>query len=160
MKLLDLVEPSSIVASLGGTERAAVIRELVEVLARGGQIDPSQCESVVKSILVREKTRGTTAFGKGVAAPHTKLAGQSRVVCAVGRSETGVDFAALDGEAVFGVFLLVSPEDQAERHLQAMNVVFRTLQRERFRKFLRQCGSAQEIYELLREADDAGAAAE
>lgn len=159
MKLLDLVEPSSILASLSATDKAGAIRELVEALASGGRIDASQSESVVKSILVREKTRGTTAFGKGVAAPHTKLAGQRKVVCAVGRSATGVDFAALDGEAVFGVFLLVSPEDQPELHLQAMNIVFRTLQRDRFRKFLRQCASAQEIYELLREAD-AGAAAE
>ena len=154
MKLLDLVDRRAIVAELQGPDRNAVIRELVQVLADAGQISPDEVERTVKSIVARERTRGTTGFGKGVAVPHAKVEGQPRVVAAVGRSVSGIDFASLDGEPVFGLFLIVSPVDQAEQHLQAMDVVFRVLQQEKFRKFLRQSDTTEKIYDLLAEADE------
>ena len=66
----------------------------------------------------------------------------------------GVDFESLDGQPVFGVFLLLSPAEQPEEHLRAMDLIFRVLQQERFRKFLRQSDSPEKIIELLREADE------
>jgi len=154
MKLLDLVHPKAIVPNLASPDRNGVIRELVRVLADAKQIEADSAESVIKSIIARERTRGTTGFGKGVAAPHAKFDGLSRVVTAVGRSTTGIDFASLDGEPVYGVFLILSPSDAPEEHLRAMDLVFRHLQQERFRKFLRQSDSAERIYDLLKEMDE------
>jgi mannitol/fructose-specific phosphotransferase system IIA component (Ntr-type) len=65
----------------------------------------------------------------------------------------GVDFAALDHQPVFSVFLLLSPDNQPQQHLQAMNIVFSNLQRDMFRRFLRQSTSREAIVELLDEAD-------
>lgn len=154
MKLLDLVHPKAIVAELKSQDRNGVIRELVQVLAAAKLIESEAVESIVKSIITRERTRGTTGFGKGVAAPHAKIDGLSRVVAAVGRSSQGVDFASLDGELVYGLFLILSPADEAEQHLRAMDLVFRHLQQERFRKFLRQSDDAKKIYDLLKEVDE------
>jgi mannitol/fructose-specific phosphotransferase system IIA component (Ntr-type) len=61
---------------------------------------------------------------------------------------------ALDKEPVYSVILLISPEDNPDRHLQAMESVFRHLQKEKFRKFLRMCRSSEQIHELLVEADE------
>jgi mannitol/fructose-specific phosphotransferase system IIA component (Ntr-type) len=154
MKLLDLVHPSSIIAELESLDRNGVIRELVQLLADAGLIDGESVERIVKSIIVRERTRGTTGFGKGVAVPHTKVEGLSRVVAAVGRSSRGVDFASLDGEPVYAVFLIASPAEQPEEHLRAMDLVFRHLQQEKFRKFLRQADEPEKVFELLKEADE------
>jgi PTS system nitrogen regulatory IIA component len=154
MKLLDLVHPKAIVAELKSQDRNGVIRELVQVLAAAKLIDSEAVEGIVKSIITRERTRGTTGFGKGVAAPHAKIDGLSRVVAAVGRSSQGIDFASLDGELVYGLFLILSPTDEAEQHLRAMDLVFRHLQQERFRKFLRQSDDASKIYDLLKEVDE------
>ena len=154
MKLVDLVRPSSIIAELKAVDRNGVIRELVHCLADDGVIDQATAESVIKSIIARERTRGTTGFGKGVAAPHAKLEGLERVVAAIGRSSRGVDFASLDGEPVFAVFLILSPSERPEEHLRAMDLVFRNLQQERFRKFLRQSRQAEDVYELLKESDE------
>jgi PTS system fructose-specific IIA component/PTS system nitrogen regulatory IIA component len=154
MKLLDLVHPKAIIADLQSRDRNGTIRELVHVLAEADLIEADAVESIVKSIITRERTRGTTGFGKGVAAPHAKIENLPRVVAAVGRSVQGIDFASLDGEPVFGVFLILSPSDEAEQHLRAMDLVFRHLQQERFRKFLRQCDDAEKIYDLLREVDE------
>lgn len=154
MKLLDVVHPKAIVADLESRDRNGVIRELVRVLAEAELIGPDAVGGIVKSIITRERTRGTTGFGKGVAAPHAKIDGLKRVVAAVGRSTQGVDFASLDREPVYGVFLILSPSDDPEEHLRAMDLVFRHLQQERFRKFLRQSDSAERIYDLLKEVDE------
>ena len=54
---------------------------------------------------------------------------------------------------VYSVVLLLSPENQPQQHLQAMNIVFSNLQKDMFRKFLRQSATRQAIVELLDEAD-------
>ncbi len=153
MKLLDLIDRRSIIAELESTDRNGVIRELVEVLASAKLIEQSVVESLVRSIVTRERTRGTTGFGKGVAVPHAKVEGLSRIVASVGRSSRGVDFASLDGQPVYSVFLVVSPAEQPEMHLRAMDLIFRHLQQEQFRKFLRQADCVDKIYDLLSEAD-------
>jgi len=86
--------------------------------------------------------------------PHAKVEGLSRVVAAVGRSSRGIDFGSLDGQPVYCVFLIVSPADQPEEHLRAMDLVFRHLQQEKFRKFLRQSDRPEMVYDLLKEADE------
>ncbi|MFQ5805307.1 MAG: PTS sugar transporter subunit IIA [Phycisphaerae bacterium] len=154
MKLLDLVHPKAIIAELQARDRNGVIRELVQVLADSKLIEAGAVDSTVKSIIARERTRGTTGFGKGVAAPHAKIDDLPRVVAAIGRSARGVDFSSLDGGLVYGVFLILSPNNEPEQHLRAMDLVFRHLQQERFRKFLRQSDDAEKIYDLLKEVDD------
>lgn len=154
MKLLDLIDRQSIIPNLAGNDRNGVIRELVERLGAAHLVDPQQVDGIVRSIVTRERTRGTTGFGKGVAVPHVKVEGQERIVAAVGRSSQGVDFGSLDGQPVYSVFLIVSPADQPEDHLRAMDLVFRHLQQEQFRKFLRQSDQTEKIYDLLSEADE------
>jgi len=154
MKLLDLVRPTCIVPELAATDRNGAIRELVQVLADARLIEQSAVEGIVRSIVTRERTRGTTGFGKGVAVPHAKVEGLSQIVASVGRSTSGIDFSSLDGQPVHIVFLIISPADQPDEHLRAMDLVFRHLQQERFRKFLRQMDTAERIYDLLKEADE------
>lgn len=154
MKLLDLISPESIIADLESNDRNGAIRELVGALARAGRLPEELVDGVSKSIITRERSRGTTGFGKGMALPHAVIPGLEQVVAAIGRSTRGIDFSSLDGEPVYGVVLLVSPEEQQEDHRRAMDLVFRHLQQEKFRKFLRQSTDATKIHDLLKEADD------
>ena len=154
MKFQDLVHKDAIRPELDATERNAVIRELIQAIVDTGGLPAAQAESVAKSIIARERTRGTTGIGKGVAAPHAKVEGLEKVVTAVGRSGPGIDFSSLDGGPVHAVFLVLSPVDKPEEHLAAMDFIFRHLSRERFRKFLRQAPDADAILDLLREADE------
>ena len=75
------------------------------------------------------------------------------MVGTIGRSVAGIEFAALDHQPVFTIFLLLSPENQPQQHLQAMNIVFSNLQKDIFRRFLRQSATREAIVELLDEAD-------
>lgn len=154
MKLTELVSPRAIIPVLSASDRNGVVRELVAALEAAGDVPAGMSETVIRSIISRERTRGTTGFGKGVAAPHAKIDGLSRVVGAIGRSTRGVDFSSLDGGLVYCVVLILSPASDAEQHLVAMNLVFKHLQNERFRKFLRQSDTTEKIYDLLKETDE------
>ena len=59
---------------------------------------------------------------------------------------------------ILSVFLLLSPVNNPDGHLQAMENIFRNLQQDTFRRFLRQSDTKQKIVELLEEADQASAA--
>ena len=109
-------------------------------------------ETLSAQILKREKN-GSTGFGKGVAVPHVKHPDIERMVAAVGVSQRGVEFNALDKQPVFSVFMLISPADKPDQHLHAMESIFANLQNDQFRKFLRQASSRDEVVELLHEAD-------
>ena len=151
-KLTDIVSEGAIVASLASAERDAVIAELVDALVACGAAKAAIRDELVAKVLERER-RGSTGFGRGVAVPHVKHKGVHRMTAAVGLSQRGVDFAALDRQPVYSVVLLLSPEDRPEEHLQAMEVIFKNLSKDTFRRFLRQATTVAEVRTLLEEAD-------
>ena len=152
MKLRDFIINEAICSELKATDRDGAIRELVTSLAAGGALPVSAVDEVVAALVKREQN-GSTGFGKGVAVPHVKHAKVKKMAGTIGRSAVGIDFAALDHQPVFSIFLLLSPENQPQQHLQAMNIVFSNLQKDIFRRFLRACASREAIVELLDEAD-------
>ncbi|MEM0913439.1 MAG: PTS sugar transporter subunit IIA [Planctomycetota bacterium] len=152
MKLTDFVQPEAVVAPLESTERDEVIKLLVDRLVAAGAAPKSIRDELVDQILTREK-QGSTGFGRGVAVPHVKHEKVKKIAAAVGVSPTGIDFNALDKGPVYSVFLLMSPKDQPDQHLQAMENIFSNLQNDRFRKFLRQASTPEEVVDLLEESD-------
>jgi nitrogen PTS system EIIA component len=152
MKLSEFIVTDAITPELQSTDRDGVIRELVTALATAGALREDAVDDVVAALIKREQN-GSTGFGKGVAVPHVKHAKVNKMVGTIGRSVSGVDFAALDHQPVYSVVLLLSPENQPQQHLQAMNIVFSNLQKDMFRRFLRQSATREAITELLDEAD-------
>jgi PTS system nitrogen regulatory IIA component len=152
MKFSDFIVNDAIVPDLQASDRNDAIRELVTSLAGAGAVGQDAVEELVAALIKREQN-GSTGFGKGVAVPHVKHARIKKMVAAVGRSGAGIDFAALDHQPVYSIVLLLSPENQPQQHLQAMNIVFSNLQKDMFRRFLRQSDTREGIVELLNEAD-------
>jgi PTS system nitrogen regulatory IIA component len=152
MKLREIVVERAIVPRLESTSRDEIIAALVDALVVGGAVKPEQRDEFVKAVIKREK-RGSTGVGQGVAIPHVKSPGATSISVAIGVSPTGVDFAALDRQPVYIVFLVVSPEERPEEHIDAMHLIVTTLGQQQFRRFLRQATSVQDVLTLLEEAD-------
>lgn len=153
MKLADLIHAPSVVSELKATDRNGVIRELIQSLADHDAVDSAHIEAIARATIAREN-QGSTGFGKGVAVPHVKHDSIKKMTATIGRSSHGVDFAALDRGPVYAVVLLLSPASAPEEHLAAMERIFRYLQRENFRRFLRQAETHEAIVELIGEADE------
>jgi mannitol/fructose-specific phosphotransferase system IIA component (Ntr-type) len=152
MKLMDFVVKEAIIPQLKGSDRDQVINELVDSLVAAGAAPKALRDDLIKMIVDREK-HGSTGFGKGVAVPHVKHEKVKKMVAAIGVSQDGVDFKALDKAPVYSVVLLLSPKNKPDEHLQAMENIFSNLQRDTFRRFLRQATTAAQIEDLLQEAD-------
>lgn len=152
MKLQDFVLTKAILPDLKSTDRDGAIRELIQSLIDAGAAPAAIQDELIKSIIDREK-KGSTGFGKGVAVPHVKHTKIKKMAAAIGVSQNGLDFNALDKAPVYSIVLLLSPQDKPTEHLQAMETVFSNLQKDTFRRFLRQADTVQAVSDLLQEAD-------
>jgi mannitol/fructose-specific phosphotransferase system IIA component (Ntr-type) len=152
MKLCDFIAENAIIVDLQSTDRNGVLREMIQSLADHGHLAEDDVEPIVRALVHREN-QGSTGFGKGVAVPHVKHERVKAMAGTIARSSRGVDFAALDRAPVYTVVLLLSPTNEPDKHLEAMENLFRHLQKDTFRKFLRQSTSVEEIVDLIHEAD-------
>ncbi len=152
MKLQDFIVAQAVIPTLAATDRDTALREMVQSIANAGALDPTAVDEVVAALVKREQS-GSTGFGKGIAVPHVKHPKVKRMAGTVARSAGGIDFAALDHQPVYSFVLLLSPDTAPEQHLKAMNIVFSNLQKDMFRKFLRQADTDRKILDLVEEAD-------
>ena len=147
MKFADFICFEAIIPELKTRDRNGVVRELVSALYKAGQLGKGNCEEIIKAVIKREN-EASTGMGKGVAVPHVKHKVVKDVVATIGQSSVGIDFSSLDKQPVYSVILIISPVDNPDKHLQVMESVFKRLQEEKFRRFLRQSKEAKEIEEL------------
>ena len=155
MKLSDIMVAEAIVPDLAATERDEAIAEVITAMANAGAIPKGKIDEVIAAVLDRE-AQATTGIGKGVALPHAKFKFIKKPVGTIARSSQGINFSALDAKPVHNVILLLSSPDDPDEHLQAMETIFKHVQREIFRKFLRQSETQEAIQELVEEADELG----
>ena len=148
MKFSVFISPKAIRAQLASTSKEGVIQELVGALVSAGEIREADQDDIMK----REEL-GSTGIGRGVAVPHTKHGSVEKLVGTVGVSSEGLDFESLDGQKASLFFLLVSPPDRPGDHLRALENISRQLRDDQFCRFLRQSTTAEDIQQVLDEAD-------
>ena len=150
MKIVEFLNEKAIVANMKAGTKEAVLRELVEVLAKAEGIK-NQGELV--KVLMGREALGSTGIGQGIGIPHAKTNGVKKLVAALGICPQGVNFDALDGEPVHIFFLLVAPEDSAGPHLKGLARISRLLKDKYFRESLKQLSDEKAILKLIREED-------
>ena len=153
MKLCDFVVQTALIPEIPPGSKESAIRSMVSALRQAGSIKDSDEEGIVTAILKREEL-GSTGIGRGVAVPHTKHPSVDKLIAAIAVSKEGIDFASLDGEPVFVMFLLVSPPDRPGDHLRGLENISRHLRNDKFCRFLRSSKTPKDIWELLQEADN------
>jgi len=153
MRFSDFFCFDAIIPELESTGRDDCITELVTALEKAGRLKEGSAEELAKAVIKREN-EASTGMGKGVAIPHVKHHSVTKIAATIGQSSKGIDFSALDKQPVYSVILLISPADEPDRHLHAMENIFKHLRQKRFRKFLRQSQNKEQIKDLLTEADE------
>lgn len=152
MKLSEILTPDALIPRLRADTRDGAIEELLEILVRAAGLSPQDSRSILSALLERE-ANGSTGFGKGVAVPHCQHLAVKKTAMAIGHAPAGLDFDALDKAPVYSILLLLSPANDHDRHLQAMELIFRHLQRPGFRDALKAASSPEAISELIAGAD-------
>ena len=155
MRLADFIAMDATLADIKTADRNSALRELVEALAKAGEIEEEDINSIYTSLKRREDL-GSTGIGKGVAVPHTKTDRVKKLVGMLGRSAKGVEYAALDGEPVHVFFLILSPakEPGPREHLRALEHISKLLRLDTYIKFLKNSRTKAELNRLIVEEDE------
>jgi len=150
MNLLDILSIDCVKAPLIATEKKGAIEELVDTLAKAGKVsDPAALKDAVWS---REQTR-TTGIGQGLAIPHGKSDSVSKLVMAIGKPASPIEFNSIDKQPVQLIVLLASPPDRTSDHIQALARISRLMTMRDFRERVYAAQSAEELYGLLEEQE-------
>jgi PTS system nitrogen regulatory IIA component len=150
MRILDILTYDRIVASLKATSKEEALAELVDPIARSkAEID----RAALVRILIDRENLGSTGIGGGIAIPHGTLDRLDAIISCFGKSAKGIDFGSIDGKPAHLFFLLVAPRNSAGEHLKALARISRLFKDPILARDLRQADSADEIYQILEEAD-------
>ena len=141
----DILAPDAVSAGLAVAGKKALFQHLGAV---GERIVGVDAKMVVDRLGERERL-GSTGFGGGVAIPHGKIDGLTRVVGIFARLDQPIDFQAIDDLPVDLVFALLSPPDAGVDHLKALARVSRRLRDRPFVAKLRGAGSQDALYALF-----------
>lgn len=146
MRLTEIIQVQNIKIPLKADTKAAVISELVQLLADNGQVNDAK--KVLDSVLERESTR-TTGIGNGLAIPHGKSTGISALVMAIGKPVTPIDFQSIDGKPVSIIWMLTSPPEKTGPHIHALARVTKLMMNDKFRAQLNTISTAEEFYDAV-----------
>ncbi|MFH2070279.1 MAG: PTS sugar transporter subunit IIA [Elusimicrobiota bacterium] len=151
MKITDFLCDEAITLDLQAKDKKGAITELVEILAKEKKC--KDINKVVNAVMEREKL-GTTGIGQGIGIPHGRTDTISELTGAIGVSKGGVQFDALDGEPVYILFLLVSPNESAGHHLRALARVSRLFKDKFFRQALKDATTVGEFLKIIKQEDE------
>ncbi len=147
MPLLDFLDPQAVLPALRVNGKKQALQELASQAARLTGLPDS---AIYEALLQRERL-GSTGIGEGIAIPHGKLAGLTRIFGLVARLDKPVNFEALDSQPVDVLFLLLAPEGAGADHLKALARVARVLREPGLIERVRATRDAEALYAIMTE---------
>jgi nitrogen PTS system EIIA component len=148
MPLHDLLSPEAIAPALRVNGKKQALQELSALAARLTGLDE---RAIFEALLQRERL-GSTGIGEGIAIPHGKLPGLTRLFGFVARLEKPIDFEALDAQPVDLLFLLLAPEAAGADHLKALARIARVLREPGILDRIRAARDADALYAVMTQA--------
>jgi PTS system nitrogen regulatory IIA component len=150
MSLASLTRPELIFPHLPAADSSTVLKALADRLAP--ELPGTGAEALYRKLMEREEL-GSTGIGSGIAIPHCKMAKLDRAALAIGITDEGVEFGAVDGQPVKLFILLVSPDDSPAEHLQVLASISRWVKAESHVRRILDNPDRNAIYTLLAEED-------
>jgi nitrogen PTS system EIIA component len=146
MQIGELLDRSAISLRVSATDKRKALAVIAEIAARSFGLDAGH---VLDALCEREHA-GSTGVGHGVAAPHARVEGLTRIRGVFVRLEHPVDFDSVDDQPVDLIFALFAPKEASGvEHLRALARVSRILRQADLRQQLRQARTADAIHALL-----------
>ena len=155
MNISDLLAPEAVIPALKVQNKKQLLQELA---ARAASVTRLPEKRIFETLTERERL-GTTGVGAGIAIPHGRLAGASRIAGVFARLEGGIEYEAVDSQPVDLVFMLLAPENAGADHLKALARVTRLLRNQGTCEKLRAASTAEALYAILTDRGSSSQAA-
>ena len=154
MQLSEFLDFDAIKPSLSGGSKRSLLQQLAGLAGQRLGMDST---AILASLSERERL-GSTGFGQGVAIPHGKIDGLSRIYGLFVRLTEPIDYKALDRQPVDLVFLLLSPPEAGAEHLKALAAISRVTRHAATLEKMRGARSRDALAAVLMGADERDAA--
>ena len=151
MRLTDYLDNQLILLDLRAASKSEALALITARLAEKKMIDDA--DEFLADVHKREG-QGCTAIGRGIAIPHSRSKTLKRIVLAMARLRTGVDFGAEDGTPVRLVFLLGTPEEKAGEYLKVLGRLSKRLRENGLREKLLEAIDPADVLKLLEKAEN------
>lgn len=145
MTMRDVIQPQAVVASLDAPSKRDVLESLAATAAQALSMDAH----AVFDVLWERERLGTTGVGAGIAIPHGRVPGLTKVCGFFARLSQPVAFESIDDKPVDLVFMLLAPESAGADHLHALAAVSRQLRDQALCGELRKAKDESALYRLL-----------
>ena len=153
MNFSKLIKKKNMIADLESTERESVLREMLARLKENGELGEKDSEQIFTGLMARERL-GTTGIGRGIAIPHVRHDGIKELLVALGRSKSGVDYAAVDGGKVKVIFLVVTPASKQDDYLAVLRYISSIARDDYNNKLLMGAQTAKDFVEIFQDIEE------
>ncbi len=143
--IFDFLPKDNIIMKLKGKNKEEIITEMVDFLAKNGQITDKV--EILAAVMEREKL-SSTGMQDGIALPHAKVNNSvNRLITLIGIKKEGIDFEAFDGLESNIFVLMLSPKNAP--HLQFMAAISKILSVKEARDAILEATTSPEIWQTL-----------
>ena len=146
-ELVGFLEEDLFIPELPPGDKASVLKHLVQHLKEKGRISS---DKVVLNALMTRENMGSTGIGKGIAIPHSRTLVANKLTVLAARSQKGIEFDAMDGNAVHLFFLILAPpQERNNQYLPLLGRLVETLREASVRKKLLAAADFDEFIGIL-----------
>ena len=142
----DLISPETVLPDVRTSSKKRLLEVISKALTNGS--DELDSREVFESLCARERL-GSTGLGHGVAIPHGRIHGSSRVRAVFVRLAKPLPFDAADGQPVDLLFALAVPQNSTGDHLKLLAEIARKFSDPELLAALRKARDAGEMVQLL-----------
>ena len=142
MKVSEYLKEKYCLMDIKSENKDDAIREIAEYLSTDGKL--IEKDKFVADVLERE-TLGSTGIGNNVAIPHARTDAVKGFLIGFGKSSSGIEFQALDGDKVNLVFLMGADPGELNLYLRILAELSKLLMSSSFREALLAASTAKEV---------------
>ncbi len=155
MKMYEILSRKAIRSKVKSANKKQLLQDISNIASEHVGIPYM---NIAKSLQQRE-ILGPTGIGNGVAIPHVKITGLTKIFGFFASLERPIDFEAADKQPVDLVFTLLAPEDSnGTEHLKALAMVSRVFSNKDIRSKLRSSENTESLFAILTSNEDSKAA--
>ena len=145
MDIRAFFSQNDVIVDVRASDKVQLLKDLSARAALEVALDPA----LVSAEILKREELGSTGLGSGVAIPHARILGLGKLYGSLARLKRALDFAAVDGEPVDLVFLLLLPSSTGREQLEALAAVARQLRKPTIAAMLRKARDGSEAYSAM-----------
>lgn len=151
MRIHDVLDRRSIKLDAAPTSKQEAINMLVDLMAQSGCLN--DVDKYRNAVFDREE-QSSTGLGEGIALPHAKSEAVNHAALASMIVPKGVDFDSFDEEPAYLLFMIASPNNASDAHLNVLARLSTLLMDTQFRDELLAAKSVDEYIAVIDRAEE------